>query len=120
MTAGTPPIAHERLLADFDAGKKAALARAVSIVENHRRGFELLLATFHSRLGRARRIAHGRTLVHHQLRRVLVRHRQVQAVFSRFRQNSGKSVRDEVLEFVHIQVEVPAGIFRYAHEHPLA
>ena len=56
MTAGTPPIAHERLLADFDAGKKAALARAVSIVENHRRGFELLLATFHSRLGRARRI----------------------------------------------------------------
>src|SRR5438874_732558 len=56
MTAGTPPIAHERLLADFDAGKKAALARAVSVVENHRRGFERLLATFHSRLGRARRI----------------------------------------------------------------
>src|SRR5204862_7932020 len=56
MTAGTPPIAHERLLADFDAGKKAALARAVSVVENHRRGFERLLATFHTRLGRARRI----------------------------------------------------------------
>src|SRR5438552_8067369 len=56
MTAGTPPIAHERLLADFDAGKKAALARAVSIVENHRAGFEHLLATFHGRLGRARRL----------------------------------------------------------------
>jgi LAO/AO transport system kinase len=47
---------HNDLLADFDAGKKAALARAVSIVENHRPGFERLLATFHARLGRARRI----------------------------------------------------------------
>jgi LAO/AO transport system kinase len=47
---------HNDLLADFDAGKKAALARAVSVVENHRPGFERLLATFHSRLGRARRI----------------------------------------------------------------
>jgi LAO/AO transport system kinase len=44
------------LLADFDAGKKAALARAVSVVENHRAGFEQLLATFHSRLGQARRL----------------------------------------------------------------
>ena len=56
MTAGTPEIANDRLLAEFDAGKKAALARAVSIVENHRAGFERLLATFHARLGRARRI----------------------------------------------------------------
>jgi LAO/AO transport system kinase len=48
--------AQDRLLADFDAGNKAALARAVSVVENHRSGFEHLLATFHRRLGRARRI----------------------------------------------------------------
>jgi LAO/AO transport system kinase len=48
--------AHERLLSDFDAGRKAALARAVSIVENHRPGFDALLARFHSRLGHARRI----------------------------------------------------------------
>ncbi|MDQ3699273.1 MAG: methylmalonyl Co-A mutase-associated GTPase MeaB [Gemmatimonadota bacterium] len=47
---------HERLLADFDAHRPAALARAVSIVENHRPGFEALLAALHPRLGRARRI----------------------------------------------------------------
>src|SRR3954463_3257375 len=48
--------AHERLLVEFEAGKKAALARAVSIVENHRAGFDTLLAQFHSRLGHARRV----------------------------------------------------------------
>ena len=47
---------HERLLADFAAGRKAALARAISIVENHRPGFERLLAAWSSRLGHARRI----------------------------------------------------------------
>jgi len=47
---------HDRLLADFAAGRKAALARAISIVENHRPGFEQLLATWHPSLGRARRI----------------------------------------------------------------
>ncbi len=47
---------QDRLLADFAAGKKAALARAISIVENHRAGFEELLATWHPRLGHARRI----------------------------------------------------------------
>ncbi|HEX6597964.1 MAG TPA: methylmalonyl Co-A mutase-associated GTPase MeaB [Gemmatimonadaceae bacterium] len=47
---------HERLLADFAAGRKAALARAISIVENHRPGFERLLAAWNARLGRARRI----------------------------------------------------------------
>ncbi|HEU4564357.1 MAG TPA: methylmalonyl Co-A mutase-associated GTPase MeaB [Gemmatimonadaceae bacterium] len=47
---------HERLLADFDARRPAALARAVSIVENHRSGFETLLAAFHPRLGRAWRV----------------------------------------------------------------
>jgi LAO/AO transport system kinase len=47
---------HERLLADFAAGRKAALARAISIVENHRPGFERLLAAWSARLGHARRI----------------------------------------------------------------
>lgn len=47
---------HERLLADFRAGRPAALARAVSIVENRRDGFEEILATLHPLVGRARRI----------------------------------------------------------------
>ena len=47
---------HELLLADFSSGRTAALARAISIVENHRAGFEELLATWHPRLGHARRI----------------------------------------------------------------
>jgi LAO/AO transport system kinase len=47
---------HDALLADFRAGRKAALARAISIVENHRSGFDSLLGTLHPRLGRARRI----------------------------------------------------------------
>lgn len=45
-----------RLLADFDSGKPAALARVVSMVENQREGFEQVLTTLHSRVGRARRI----------------------------------------------------------------
>ena len=45
-----------RLLDDFAAGKKPALARAVSVVENHRDGFDSLLATLHARIGRGRRI----------------------------------------------------------------
>ena len=59
MTVSTPPAPPtgiDRLLRDFDAGRKAALARAVSIVENHRPGFDTLLATLHPRLGRAQRI----------------------------------------------------------------
>ena len=48
--------AHTQLLADFAAGRTAALARAISIVENHRAGFETLLGTWHPRLGHARRI----------------------------------------------------------------
>ncbi|HET7456226.1 MAG TPA: methylmalonyl Co-A mutase-associated GTPase MeaB [Gemmatimonadaceae bacterium] len=48
--------AHARLLADFDAGRPAALARAVSVVENHRDGFDALLGALHPRVGRARRI----------------------------------------------------------------
>jgi LAO/AO transport system kinase len=53
----TPPrAAIARLLEQFRAGKPAALARAVSIVENHRAGFEQVLASQHALLGRARRI----------------------------------------------------------------
>lgn len=47
---------HGPLLADFKAGKKPALARAVSIVENHREGFDDLLATMHASIGKGRRI----------------------------------------------------------------
>jgi LAO/AO transport system kinase len=47
---------HDRLLTDFSAGRKFALARAISIVENHRPGFEQLLSAWHPLLGRARRI----------------------------------------------------------------
>jgi LAO/AO transport system kinase len=50
------PAAMIRLLEQFREGKPAALARAVSIVENHRPGFEQLLAAQHALLGRARRI----------------------------------------------------------------
>ena len=55
--ATTPlPPAIARLVDDLDAGKPAALPRAVSIVENHRAGFDALLGALHPRLGRARRI----------------------------------------------------------------
>ena len=53
--ASVPP-AIAKLLVSFDAGQRAALARAISIVENHRDGFDALLAVLHPRLGRARRI----------------------------------------------------------------
>ena len=56
MTPSVGASASTRLLADFEAGKKAALARVVSIVENHRPGFDDLLAQLHPRIGRARRI----------------------------------------------------------------
>lgn len=45
-----------RLIDDFNAGKPAALARVVSIVENHREEFEEILGSLHARTGRARRI----------------------------------------------------------------
>src|SRR2546423_2001081 len=50
------PVSSDRLLDDFNAGKSSALARVVSIVENHRDGFEAILGGLHSRTGRARRI----------------------------------------------------------------
>ena len=46
----------DKLLNDFDAAKPAALARAISIVENERNGADDLLARLHTRVGRARRI----------------------------------------------------------------
>ena len=44
------------LIAELLAGKTAALARAISVVENARPGYERLLAEVHPSLGRARRI----------------------------------------------------------------
>ncbi|HEU5040912.1 MAG TPA: methylmalonyl Co-A mutase-associated GTPase MeaB [Gemmatimonadales bacterium] len=44
------------LLADLLAGKTSALARAISVVENGRAGFERLLAGAHRHLGRAHRV----------------------------------------------------------------
>jgi LAO/AO transport system kinase len=49
-------VSSERLIEDFNAGKPAALARVVSIVENHRDGFEQILGSLHPRTGRARRV----------------------------------------------------------------
>ena len=46
----------ESILSGLEAGNTAALARAISMVENARPGFEQLLAALHLRLGRARRI----------------------------------------------------------------
>ncbi|PYP41688.1 MAG: methylmalonyl Co-A mutase-associated GTPase MeaB [Gemmatimonadetes bacterium] len=46
----------EPLLADLAPGRTGALARAISLVENGRPGFEGLLAALHPRLGHARRI----------------------------------------------------------------
>jgi len=47
---------HEALLRDFDDGRRAALARVISIVENQRDGFHDLLNALHSRIGRSHRI----------------------------------------------------------------
>ena len=48
--------AEARLLEDFRAGKRPALARVISIVENGRPGAQALLQALHAQLGRARRI----------------------------------------------------------------
>ena len=50
------PAYADRLLDEFNAGKTAALARTVSVVENQRDGVDEILGALHSRLGRARRI----------------------------------------------------------------
>ncbi|MDQ8169211.1 MAG: methylmalonyl Co-A mutase-associated GTPase MeaB [Gemmatimonadota bacterium] len=54
--SGAIERALERVLEGFAAGQKAALARAVSIIEDQREGHERLAATIHPKLGRARRI----------------------------------------------------------------
>lgn len=56
VLAADAPKALHALLVDFVARKKAALARAVSIIENRREGSEQLLAACHPLLGRARRV----------------------------------------------------------------
>jgi len=53
-TPSTPVEAQ--LLDDFREGKRLALARAISLVENSRPGFEWVLHEIHGDLGRARRI----------------------------------------------------------------
>src|SRR3954453_5039907 len=54
MTTVVSPEA--KLIADFDARRPAALARAISIVENQRRGFDTILGALHPKIGRGRRI----------------------------------------------------------------
>jgi LAO/AO transport system kinase len=57
VTTISPAVEREeRLVQDFEGGKPAALARVVSIVENHRAGFDRFLARWQPRIGRARRI----------------------------------------------------------------
>jgi LAO/AO transport system kinase len=46
----------DHLISELVAGKTAALARAISVVENARPGFERLLAEVHRSIGKARRI----------------------------------------------------------------
>lgn len=46
----------DQIIANLSVGRAAVLARAISIVENTRPGFEELLASFHRKLGRAHRI----------------------------------------------------------------
>jgi LAO/AO transport system kinase len=46
----------EAILQALERGETAGLARAISLVENQRDGFERLLARIHPRVGRARRI----------------------------------------------------------------
>jgi LAO/AO transport system kinase len=48
--------AQTALLSDFRAGKRVALARLISIVENERPGFQAILSELHGELGRAQRI----------------------------------------------------------------
>lgn len=50
------PQSLDALIAAFEAGKSAALARAVSIVENHRAGYDELMTRLQPRFGRAQRL----------------------------------------------------------------
>jgi LAO/AO transport system kinase len=48
--------AHRALLDDFRAGRRVALSRTITLIENERPGFDALLHELHGRLGRAHRI----------------------------------------------------------------
>ncbi len=50
------PPSTEKILSEFAAGRTAALARVVSIVENRRPEADAILAALHPKVGRARRI----------------------------------------------------------------
>lgn len=50
------PAVHASLLDDFRAGKRFALARAITLVENERPGFEALLHELYPEVGGAHRI----------------------------------------------------------------
>jgi LAO/AO transport system kinase len=56
MSDTTLSAPEHDLLERFRAGKRAALARAISLVENARPGFEALLHELHPLMGRAQRI----------------------------------------------------------------
>src|SRR5690606_13225030 len=49
-------MSTEALLADFEAGRRSALGRVISIVENQRAGFHDVLNALYGRIGRAHRI----------------------------------------------------------------
>jgi LAO/AO transport system kinase len=51
-----PPALDPELLAGFRAGRRYALARVISLVENRRPGFETLLHELYGDTGRARRV----------------------------------------------------------------
>jgi len=57
MTVPTSAAPVDELLARFHAGQRTALARAISIVEDGRAGFEHLLHELQPRMGAAHRIA---------------------------------------------------------------
>jgi LAO/AO transport system kinase len=50
------PQSFDSLIANFESGRLSALARAVSIVENHRPGYDELMTRLHPNMGRARRL----------------------------------------------------------------
>ncbi|HSU18079.1 methylmalonyl Co-A mutase-associated GTPase MeaB [Longimicrobium sp.] len=56
MTSSTETSREQDLLGRFRAGQRTALARAISMVENGRPGFEALLSELHGEMLRAHRI----------------------------------------------------------------
>lgn len=75
------------LLDAFDRGDTAALARAISMVENQREGFDQLLGRIHGRVGAARRVgltgppgAGKSTLTEHVVRELRSRGRRVAVI----------------------------------------